>query len=167
MSVLPNLRSTLRPCGKNGIASTESRDPIGYLVAGLAKLAQTDLLDRLGLRRQTEQAVFTVTRGGFSTITKASRAFQKAGNRQKKGLRPAATASSGVFDLTPTEDEQLLVDVVTEFASEVVRPAATDADEACAAPTELLEASLEIGLPILGVPEALGGVSEERSAMAG
>ena len=32
---------------------------------------------------------------------------------------------------------------------------------------ELLEASLEIGLPILGLPEALGGVSEERSAMAG
>ncbi len=31
----------------------------------------------------------------------------------------------------------------------------------------MLRGSLEIGLPILGVPEALGGVSEERSAMAG
>ena len=61
----------------------------------------------------------------------------------------------------------MLVDVVTEFADEVVRPAAAAADDACAAPVELLEASLEIGLPILGVPEALGGVSEERSAMAG
>ena len=57
--------------------------------------------------------------------------------------------------------------MVTEFATEVVRPAAADADEACAAPKELLEASLEIGLPILGLPESLGGVSEERSAMAG
>ena len=61
----------------------------------------------------------------------------------------------------------MLVDVVTEFATEVVRPAAAEADEACAAPEELLEASLEIGLPILGLPESLGGVSEERSAMAG
>ena len=61
----------------------------------------------------------------------------------------------------------MLVDVVTEFADEVVRPAAAAADDACAAPEELLEASLEIGLPILGLPEALGGVSEERSAMAG
>lgn len=61
----------------------------------------------------------------------------------------------------------MLVDVVTEFATEVVRPAAAEADEACAAPQELLEASLEIGLPILGLPEELGGVSEERSAMAG
>ena len=57
--------------------------------------------------------------------------------------------------------------MVTEFADEVVRPAATEADESCAAPDALLEASLEIGLPILGVPEALGGISEERSAMAG
>ena len=49
----------------------------------------------------------------------------------------------------------------------MVRPAAAEADEACAAPEELLKASLEIGLPILGVPEELGGISEERSAMAG
>ena len=31
----------------------------------------------------------------------------------------------------------------------------------------MLKARLEIGLPILGVPEELGGISEERSAMAG
>ena len=31
----------------------------------------------------------------------------------------------------------------------------------------MLKASLEIGLPILGVPEELGGISAERSAMAG
>jgi alkylation response protein AidB-like acyl-CoA dehydrogenase len=82
-------------------------------------------------------------------------------------VRAPATSASGQFDLTPTEDEQLLVDVATEFATAVVRPAAAEADEACAAPTELLEASLAIGLPILGLPEEVGGVSEERSAMAG
>ena len=49
----------------------------------------------------------------------------------------------------------------------MVRPAAAGADEDCAAPEELLEASLEIGLPILGLPESLGGIAEERSAMAG
>ncbi len=163
MSLLPNLR----PGGKHGVASTETRDPIGYLVAGLSRLAQTDLLDRLGLRRQAEQAVFTVTRSGFSTATRAGRTFSRAGSRGKDGVRPPAAKAGGQFDLTPTEDEQLLVDVVTEFATEVVRPAAAAADADCAAPQELLEASLEIGLPILGLPESLGGVAEERSAMAG
>jgi hypothetical protein len=149
------------------VASTETRDPIGYLVAGLSRLAQTDLLDRLGLRKQAEQAVFSVTRSGFGTVSRASRTFARAGSRGQAGVRPPSTKVSGEFDLTPTEDEQLLVDVVTEFATEVVRPAAAAADEACAAPQELLAAALEIGLPILGLPESLGGVSDERSAMAG
>src|SRR5262245_40085265 len=153
MSLLPNLR----PGGRNGVASSETRDPIGYLVAGLSRLAQTDLLDRLGLRKQAEQAVFTVTRSGFTTVTKAGRTFARAGSRGKAGVRAPATKAAGQFDLTPTEDEQMLVDVVTEFATEVVRPAAAQADEECAAPQELLEASLEIGLPILGLPETLGG----------
>ena len=61
----------------------------------------------------------------------------------------------------------MLVDVVTEFAAEVLRPAAAEADDAAAAPEAVLKASLEIGLPILGVPEELGGISTERSAMAG
>ncbi len=162
-----SLISNLKPGGKNGVPSTESRDPIGYLVAGLNRLAQTDLLDKVRLRKPTEQAVFSVTRTGFKTITNASRTFAKAGKKGQPGTRPTPAAASGVFDLTPGEDEQMLVDVVAEFAEEVVRPAAFEADKACAAPDDLLKASLEIGLPILGVPESLGGVSEERSAMAG
>lgn len=162
-----SLISNLKPGGKHGVPSSESRDPIGYLVAGLNRLAQTDLLDKVRLRKPAEQAVFSVTRTGFKTMTNASRTFAKAGKKGQPGTRPTAAAASGVFDLTPGEDEQMLVDVVAEFAEEVVRPAASEGDKACAAPDDLLKASLEIGLPILGVPESLGGVSEERSAMAG
>ncbi len=162
-----SLINSLRPGGQHGIPSTESRDPIGLVVAGLNRLAQSELIDRVGLRRSSEQVVFTVTRNGFKTATAAGRAFAKVGSRSKPGVRVPPVAPRGVFDLTPTEDEQMLVDVVTEFADEVVRPAASHADEQCAAPEDLLKAGLEIGLPILGVPEALGGISEERSAMAG
>ncbi len=159
--------NSLKPGGRNGIPRSESRDPIGYLVAGLNKLAQSEVLDRVGLRKTAEQAVFTVTRSGFSTMTSASRTFNRSGSSSRSGVRPAPTAGTGPFDLTPTEDEQMLVDVVTEYATEVLRPAATAADEACAAPDEVLQAGREIGLPILGIPEELGGISEERSAMAG
>jgi alkylation response protein AidB-like acyl-CoA dehydrogenase len=162
-----SLISNLRPGGKHGVPDSERRDPIGFLVAGLNRLAQSDLLDKVGLRKQSEQVVFNVTRTGFKTITNASRTFARSGKKGAPGTRPAATAGTGPFDLTPTEDEQMLVDVVSEFAEEVVRPAAAAADAACAAPDELLKSSLEIGLPILGLPEALGGISEERSAMAG
>ncbi len=162
-----SLFQSLRPGGRHGLPASEQRDPIGYAVAALNRVAQSDLLDRLGLRRTVEQTVFTATRGGFKTATAASRAFQRAGQKGKPGLRVPAASSSGLFDLTPTEDEQMLVDVVTEFAEEVLRPAAAEADETCVAPEPVLKGSLEIGLPILGVPEALGGISETRSAVAG
>ncbi|HEY9252326.1 MAG TPA: acyl-CoA dehydrogenase family protein [Nocardioides sp.] len=163
MSILQGLRGGIA----NGVPSGESRDPIGFAVAGLRKLSQSPALDRLGVRKQTEQVVFTVTRGGFKTMAATSRAFKKKGKRGAPGVRVPNAIPKGVFDLTPSEDEQMLVDVVTEFAAEVVRPAAAEADEACAAPDELLKSSLEIGLPILGVPEELGGISETRSAVAG
>ncbi len=152
---------------RHGLSSRESRDPIGYAVAAMNRLAQSEILDRLGIRKQTERVVLSVTRGGFRTATTAGRAFARAGKRGQAGTRPDAARSRGVFDLTPTEDEQLLVDAVTELAAEVVRPAAADADAACATPAEVLKAGNEIGLPILGVPEALGGLSDERTAMAG
>jgi alkylation response protein AidB-like acyl-CoA dehydrogenase len=167
MSPTTDLLKGLRPGGKHGLSSSESRDPIGYAVAALNRLARSDLIDRVGLRKQTEQAVFSATRGGFRTATAASRQFARAGKRGQAGQRVAPAPSKGLFDLTPSEDEQMLVDVVGELAAEVLRPAAADADDACAAPHQVLEAGLEVGLPILGVPEALGGISEERSAVAG
>jgi alkylation response protein AidB-like acyl-CoA dehydrogenase len=150
-----------------GVPSRDGRDPLGYAVAAVNKLAQSELLDRLGIRKHTERAVFTLTRGGFRTATTAGRAFASAGKRGRAGTRPGAAPGRGVFDLTPTEDQQMLVAAVTELTTEVVRPAAADADSACATPPEVLAAGNEIGLPILGVPEALGGLSGERTAMTG
>src|SRR4051794_34706812 len=167
MLLLKNLRLAGRPGGKHGIAENEKRDAIGYAVAALNRLARSDVLDRMGLRKQAEQAVFTVTRGGFRTATTAGRAFARAGKRGQAGRRAASATPRGVFDLTPTEDEQMLVDVVTELATEVLRPAASDADAACAAPADVLKAGQDVGLPLLGVPESLGGISEERAVMAG
>ena len=162
-----SLTKSSKAVGRHGLSTQEVRDPIGFAVAALTRVAQSDLLARLGLRKSAEQAVFTVTRHGFRTVTAANRTFARAGRLGKPGVRVPTTAARGVFDLTPTEDEQMLVDVVSELAQEVLRPAASAADEACAAPDAVLRSSQDIGLPILGVPESLGGISEGRSAMAG
>ena len=152
---------------RHGVPSADRQDPIGFAVSMLNRLAQTTVLDRLGLRKQTERVVFETTRVGFRTAGTVSRSFSRKGRPGAKPVRVPSAAAKGLFDLTPTDDEQMLVDVVSEFAAEMVRPAAAEADDACAAPEELLKSSLEIGLPILGVPEELGGISSERSAMAG
>jgi alkylation response protein AidB-like acyl-CoA dehydrogenase len=159
--------NSLRPGGRHGLSSRETRDPIGLAVAAVNRLAQSDLIDRVGLRKQAEQVVYSTTRSGFRVATAAGRQFARAGSRRTPGARPANAESRGVFDLTPTEDEAMLVDVVRELADEVLRPAASAANEACTPPAEVLAAAQDVGLPGLGVPEELGGIMEERSAMAG
>ena len=158
--------SLLRAGGRHGLSDSEKRDPIGLAVAALNKLASSDLIDRLGIRKASEQTVYRVTSAGFRTAGNVGRTFARAG-KATRGNRVPTAKNTGLFDLTPGEDEQMLADVVGEFAEEMVRPAAAEANETCAAPDALLKASLEIGLPILGVPEDLGGIATERSSMAG
>jgi alkylation response protein AidB-like acyl-CoA dehydrogenase len=54
---------------------------------------------------------------------------------------------------------------VRDFALAMLRQAAVEADEACAAPQELLAQANELGLTMVGVPEELGGAVTERSAV--
>lgn len=157
----------LRAGGRHGLADGETRDPMGLAIAALNRLASSDIMDRLGIRKQTEQGVYKVTSAGFRTAGTVGRTFARAGSRGSRGNRVPSARRSDQFDLTPSEDEQMIADVVRELAAEVVRPAAAAADEGCAAPEELLEATLELGLPILGVPEELGGIATERSAVGG
>ena len=152
---------------RNGLGGREKQDPIGFAVSVLNRLAQTAALDRFGLRKPAERVVFEATRSGFRTLGAVNRQFARAGRKRGTPTRLPAASAAGKFDLTPTEDEQMLVAVVMDFAAEVVRPAASDADAAARAPEAVLKSSLEIGLPILGVPEELGGISSVRSAMAG
>jgi len=149
------------------MSSTESRDPTGFAMALLNKLAQARALDKLGLRRPAERVVFEATKTGFRTAGHLSRAFARRGRKSGTPTRVPSAPRKGIFDLTPTEDQQMLVDAVAEFAAKVLRPAAAEANESCRATEELLRASVEIGISILAVPEDLDGISTERSAMGG
>ena len=153
--------------GKHGVSSAESRDPMGYAIALLNKLAQRGALDKLGLRKPAERVVFEATKSGFRAAGQLNRTFARQRRKSGPPTRVPPAPRKGVFDLTPTEDEQMLVDAVTDFATKVLRPAAAQANEVCRATDELLRSSVEIGLPILAVPEDLGGITTERSAMAG
>ncbi len=142
------------------------RDAIGRGVALLNRLANSRAIDRLGLRKQTERVVFEATRTGFRTAGALTRSFTAASKLAKPSRLPAVKRT-GRFDLTPTEDQQMVVEVVKEFAAEVLRPAAADADTACATDPKVLEQSAELGLSLIEVPEELGGIVTERSAMTG
>jgi alkylation response protein AidB-like acyl-CoA dehydrogenase len=131
--------------------------------AGLKALriaAGSPALDRLGLRKGAERLLTNVTREGV----RAGRTFARV-QRAGGGVRQRPARTSGLFDLEPTDEQAMLVEALSAFAADRLRPAAQAADEACAAPDGLAAEASEIGVALLGVPEELGGLTEERSAV--
>jgi alkylation response protein AidB-like acyl-CoA dehydrogenase len=59
----------------------------------------------------------------------------------------------------------MLRHAIGAFAQEKIRPVALAADEACATSAEILAQAAELGVATLGVPEELGGIMAERSAI--
>ncbi len=146
---------------------TRGRDAMGVGLAALNRLAGTAAIDRLRLRKPVERAVYEASRAGFRAAGAANRRFAAA---QQRGApeRPAAGADRALFDLTPTDEQKMIVEATAEFAAEQLRPAAAEADTECAAPETLLKRSVtELGVTQVGIPEALGGMSSERSATTG
>ena len=71
-----------------------------------------------------------------------------------------------LFDLTPTEDQQMTRDVVRRFARDEMAAVARASDEAAELPQGFLLKTVDLGLNFMPVPEALGGVGAGRSPIA-
>jgi hypothetical protein len=136
---------------------------MGLGLRALNRLAGSQLLDRVKLRKPVERALFQGTKNGFRTATAAGRTF-KAAQQLGKPARQKKGRSSGLFDVTPDDEQQMFQEACRDFAAEKLRPAALDADSAGETPQELLEQVSELGIAMLGVPEELGGVMVEQSA---
>ena len=137
---------------------------MGAVMSVLNRVAGAPVVERLGLKKPVDRTLYQATKTGFRTAGAATRAFTATG-RKGAGTRPPSVADSGVFDLTPTDEQQMIVETVRDFAAERLRPAAAAADDKCAPPEELLSTATELGVTLLGVPEELGGVATERSSV--
>jgi hypothetical protein len=139
---------------------------MGVGLAALNKIASARAIDRLRLRKPLEKTIYEASRTGFKTVGAANRAFSAAQARNKPE-RPASS-SRDLFDLTPSDEQKMIVEATREFAAEQLRPNATAAETECAAPEALLKRSnSELGVTLVGVPESLGGMGTERSATTG
>jgi alkylation response protein AidB-like acyl-CoA dehydrogenase len=76
------------------------------------------------------------------------------------------TDSELLFDLTPTEEQQMTREVMQRFAREQMAAMARAADEAGELPAGLLQQSVDLGLNFMPIPEALGGVGAGRSPVS-
>jgi hypothetical protein len=129
----------------------------------LNRVASSSAIDRLGLRDPAVRLLHGATKTTVRTAATAGRTFATAQRLSRPARQPRARPSD-LFDLTPSDEQQMLRDSTRDFALARVRTVAAAADAACAAPPELLSQANELGLTMIGVPAELGGAVEQRSA---
>ncbi|KAF0846436.1 hypothetical protein FNL39_105348 [Nocardia caishijiensis] len=142
------------------------RDWMGAAMRALTTVTGSEFAGRYGLRKPIERITYEGTKTGFRTLGAATRTFGKvAGGGQPKRLPDNEAKTKDYFDLTPTDDQKMIVETVKDFAGEILRPAAYEADAAAKAPRDLLDRAAELGITLINVPEELEGAAAERGAV--
>jgi alkylation response protein AidB-like acyl-CoA dehydrogenase len=130
----------------------------------LTRAGSLPLLRNDDVRARVGRALHRGAAGGFAAQAAMGRTFSR---RTGAGapVRTSPHRSPGLFDLTPTEDQEMLRAAARELAHEVIRPAGRTADAERQVPASVRAAAAEMGLGLLGVPAELGGVAEEHPAV--
>jgi len=141
-----------------------TQDLMGFGLKILNRIGGAKALDDPKLRKTATMLLKTGTATGFRLIGTVNRQFRSA-RRLGAPLRPGkAGANPDLFDLTPSDEQQMMRDTLAGFAAEQLRPNALAADTACATPKDILKAAAELGIGSMQVHEDLGGVGgAERS----
>lgn len=140
-----------------------SRDPIGFAMATMSRIAGSTLVERMGLRETIEKLTYQGTKNGFHALGAASRQFKSVTRLLKPARLEAPAQPQLQFDLSLSDEQQMMRDSVRRFAQDVLRPAAAKADSDCALSHDILSQVAELGLAYYAVPESLGGAGTERS----
>jgi alkylation response protein AidB-like acyl-CoA dehydrogenase len=124
---------------------------------GLAsRFVANPLVQKYGLAKPAEKIAYLSTKKGFQLVQKAL-----AKKQQKKLLdTKALPAPAALFDLSLTEEQQMIRDSIKSYAEDNIRPTALSADEAAKLPDTLLSDAQELGLNYFAIPENLGGAGQ-------
>ncbi len=135
----------------------------GFGLSLITKIAGSEVLDQLKLRKFVEKSLYQGSKTGFKVLTTTQKAFkpqpidkQRLPNQTNKNL----------FDLSLTEEQQMTADAMSQFAQEVLYALAHDADHNAQFPEKLWQHLVDLGLNYYALPEALGGVAAEQNIVS-
>ncbi len=150
---------------KTGVGlAPRKRTGIDVAIALLTPLVGQEFLDKYHLRDPLNRGLRYGTKTIFSTAGATSRQFKRIQNLRGG---PTRLKSSGkdYFDLTPDDEQKMIIETLDEFAAEVLRPAAHDADEAATYPPDLIAKAAELGITAINIPEDFDGIAAHRSSV--
>ncbi len=134
----------------------------GFGLSMLTKIASSEWLDQLKLRKLLEKSLYQGSKSGFKALTQTQKVFKK----QEINKQRLPKQSKNLFDLNLNEEQQMSVEAMSQFAHEVLRPLAHQADHEHHFPAELWQRANDMGLNYYALPEALGGVAYQQNVMS-
>ena len=140
------------------------RTAINIGLALITPIVGQEFLDRYNLRDPLNRGLKYGIKQVFSAAGASTRQFKRI---QGLGKAPTRLKASGAdyFDLTPDDDQKMILETVEEFAEEILRPAARDADDAASYPPDLIAKAAELGITAINIPEDFDGIAAHRSAV--
>ena len=140
------------------------RTGIDIALALLTPVVGQDFLDKYNLRDPINRGLRYGVKTMFSTAGATSRQFKRVQNLRSG---PTRLKSSGkdFYDLTPDDEQKMIVETLEEFAEEILRPAAHDADAAATYPPDLIAKAAELGITAINIPEDFDGIAAHRSSV--
>jgi alkylation response protein AidB-like acyl-CoA dehydrogenase len=125
----------------------------------LNRIADSPLVERLGLESRAQRLVYQGAKRAAETAAKAA----QRRSSKRSGERPH---ESRKFDLSLSEEQQLMRDTLRRLADELMQPAAREADDRSAPSDDFIDAFRELGAIEMAVPETMGGAAERVSAVS-
>jgi alkylation response protein AidB-like acyl-CoA dehydrogenase len=140
------------------------RTPTDLGLALITPIVGQEFLDRHRLRDPLNRALRYGIKQAYSVAGASTRQFQRV-QRLRSGPTRLKSTGKAYFDLTPDDEQKMIVDTVYEFAAEVLRPAAREADDAATYPPELISKAAELGITAINIPEEFEGIAAHRSTV--
>lgn len=171
-NTLPSTNSSKQRPTRSGTESAiglqkRKRSPTAVGLALITPLLGQAFLDRHGLRDPLNHGLRYGVKTAFSALGASSRQFKRVQGIGKPATRLGANRPKGFdyFDLTPDDEQKMIVETVAEFAEELLRPAAHDADAAATYPVDLVGKAAEIGVTAINIPEDFDGIAAHRTTV--
>ena len=161
-------RKSARAAKSNGRESAvgrqkHKRTPTDIGLALITPIVGQEFLDKHNLRDPLNRGLKYGVKQVFSAAGAANRQFKKVSG--KSGPTRLKASGADYFDLTPDDDQKMIVETVSEFAEEVLRPAAKQFDESASYPADLVAKANELGITAINIPEDFDGIAEHRAAV--
>lgn len=134
----------------------------GWGLALLTKIAGSQLIDQLHMRKALEKALYQGTRKSFSTLSRTQKIFKSQPAQHQQRL---TYQKKFLFDLNLTEDQQFICTTLGKFSHEILYPLAREADQQEQFPAQLWQYALELGLNNYALPEAYAGVTAQKDML--